>query len=206
MGTEIVLLRHGQSQGNLQGRFGGHSDTPLTALGIAQAEATARALDAEGGLTAIFCSDLPRTIDTAKPICEHTGIAMVKTPALRERSVGLFTGLTFAEAESRYPEVYRSIMTRQPGSKAPEGETHGECTERAGTVVDEALARFPAGRILFVSHSITIQLLLKKLLGLDETSATFRIDNCGLHRLLRNAAGHWTVEALNDRRHLVGVG
>src|SRR5579871_2454219 len=96
-GTEILLLRHGQSEGNEAGRFGGHGPTPLTARGRAEARAAADALAAEGGLTAIYASDLPRAVETALPICEATGIAMVKTPALRERSVGVFTGLTFAE-------------------------------------------------------------------------------------------------------------
>src|SRR5438270_6335658 len=100
-GTEILLLRHGQSEGNEGGRFGGHGPTPLTAKGHAQAEAAARAIAAEGGLSAIFCSDLPRAVQTAEPICAATGIAMKQTTALRERSVGEMTGLTFAEAEAR---------------------------------------------------------------------------------------------------------
>src|SRR3954471_15599612 len=91
--AEILLLRHGQSEGNEGGRFGGHGPTPLTALGRRQAEAAARALAAEG-LTAIFASDLPRAMQTAEPTVAATGIAMTTTAALRERSVGVFTGMT----------------------------------------------------------------------------------------------------------------
>src|SRR3954447_23703477 len=110
--TEILLLRHGQSEGNEQGRFGGHGPTPLTAKGQRQAEAVAKALCAEGGLTMIWASDLPRAMDTARPVAESCGIVVQTTPALRERSVGVFTGLTFAEAEERYPEAYERLMAR----------------------------------------------------------------------------------------------
>lgn len=205
-GAEILLLRHGQSEGNEGGRFGGHGPTPLTPLGRAQAEATARALAAEG-LTAIFASDLVRAVETAEPICRATGIAMVRTPALRERSVGALTGLTFGEAEERYPEAFAALMRREDEARPPDGETHGECSARATALLEQVLARFPHGRTLLVSHALTIYLLLLHVLGLERAAERvfLRTDNCGLHRLRRNPDGRWMVLALNDRAHLVGV-
>src|SRR3954469_21533729 len=82
--TEILLLRHGESEGNEQGRFGGHGPTPLTAKGRRQAEAVAKTLSAEGGLTMIWASDLVRAMETARPVSEACGIAVQTTPALRE--------------------------------------------------------------------------------------------------------------------------
>ncbi len=203
--TEILLLRHGQSEGNEGGRFGGHGPTPLTALGRRQAEATARALAAEG-LTAIFASDLPRARQTAEPIVMATGIAMSTTPALRERHVGVFTGMTFAEAEAAHPDVFAAMMRRDPDACPPEGETAHDCLLRAGVFFDDVIERFEAGRTLLVSHAFTINLLLRRVLGLaDSPTVFFRTDNCALHRLKRSATGFWNVEALNDRRHLVGV-
>src|SRR5690242_7529133 len=116
--TEILLLRHGQSEGNEGGRFGGHGPTPLTALGRAQAEAAAETLATEG-LTAIYASDLPRAVQTAEPVARRTGIAVETTAALRERSVGVFTGLTFAEAEARYPAEFAAMMRRDAGACPP---------------------------------------------------------------------------------------
>jgi probable phosphoglycerate mutase len=205
-GTEILLLRHGHSEGNQAGRFGGHSPTPLTPLGRAQADATARALAAEG-LTAIFSSDLVRAVETARPIAEASGIVARRDPALRERSVGLLTGLTFAEAAERYPDAFAALMRRDADLRPPEGETHAECAARASQLLDDAMAQFPAGRILLVSHALTIYLLLLYVLDLSHASRTlfFRTDNCGLHRLRRNPDGLWTVLALNDRAHLAGV-
>ena len=65
--TRVLLVRHGQSQGNAEQRFGGHSPTPLSELGRAQAEATARALRGEG-VAAIYSSDLLRAVQTAEPL------------------------------------------------------------------------------------------------------------------------------------------
>jgi broad specificity phosphatase PhoE len=205
--TEILLLRHGQSEGNEGGRFGGHGPTPLTALGRRQAEAAARALAAEGGLSAIFASDLPRAMQTAEPIVAATGIAMRTTPALRERHVGVFTGMTFAEAEAAHPDVFRAMMQRDPDAVPPEGESSRQRLLHVGAFFDETLARFGgAGRTLFVSHAFTLNLLLRRLLGLaDSPSVFFRTDNCAIHRLKRAPTGFWNVEALNDKRHLIDV-
>lgn len=205
--AEILLLRHGQSEGNEGGRFGGHGPTPLTALGRRQAEAAARALAAEGGVSAIFASDLVRAMQTAEPIALATGIAMRTTAALRERSVGVFTGMTFAEAEAAHPETFRAMMQRDPDACPPEGESSRARAAHVGAFFDETIERFgAAGRALFVSHAFTLNLLLRRLLGLAESPTVFfRTDNCALHRLKRSPQGFWNVEALNDRRHLVGI-
>ncbi len=206
--TEILLLRHGQSEGNQHGRFGGHGPTPLTALGRAQAAATARVLAAEG-LDAIYVSDLIRAIDTARPIAAATGLELQVTPGLRERSVGVFTGLTFAEAEERYPEAFAALMRRESGVCPPEGETHHQASSRALAVLDEAVTRHPLGRTLLVSHALTLYLVLLHVLGVEHATHAhklfIRTDNCALHRLRRTPEGLWTVMALNDKSHLAGV-
>jgi probable phosphoglycerate mutase len=205
-GTEILLLRHGQSEGNEGNRFGGQGPTPLTARGRAQAEATAAALAREG-LTALWASDLVRAVQTAEPIAAATGLKLQTTPALRERSVGVFTGLTFVEAEERYPEVFSALMRRDPDACPPEGETTHDCILRAGAFFDRVVDGADGGRVLLVSHAFTLNLLLRRALAIavEAPAAFFRTDNCGLHRLRRTPHGFWNVEALNDRRHLVGA-
>src|SRR5881275_1132442 len=86
--TRILLVRHGQSQGNVERRFGGHSPTPLSELGFKQAEATARAL------------------------AVATGLEVNRTNALREHSVGRMEGLTFEAAAEAYPEEYGALLRR----------------------------------------------------------------------------------------------
>ncbi len=207
--TEILLLRHGQSEGNQQGTFGGHGPTPLTALGRAQAAATGRVLAAEGGLSAIYSSDLPRALDTARAVSQATGVDIVTTEGLRERSVGVFTGLTFTEAEEKYPEAFAALMRRESEVCPPEGETHAQCSARALAVLDEAVARNPSGRTLLVSHALTLYLLVLHILGVEHGTHSrklfVRSDNCALHRLRRTPEGLWTVLALNDKSHLRDV-
>src|SRR2546423_3920599 len=103
--THILLVRHGQSQGNAERRFGGHTAMPLSELGRRQAEATARVL-ADEGVTAIYASDLARAVATAEPLARATGLAITRTSAFRERSVGQMEGLTFEEAAEKYPDEY----------------------------------------------------------------------------------------------------
>src|SRR5207248_1078274 len=164
---------HGHAERTEGGRFAGHGPTPLTALGRRQAEATGAALAADGGLTAIFASDLPRAVQTAAPIVAATGIAMHVTPALRERSVGIFTGMTFAEAETQYPEHFAALMRRDPDACPPEGETARDCVVRVGEFFDAQVARHAGGRTLLVSHAFTLNLLVRRLFGLHDSPTVF---------------------------------
>ncbi len=201
--AEILLLRHGQSEGNEGNRFGGHGPTPLTERGRRQADLTAAALAREG-LTAIWSSDLVRAVQTAEPIVAATGLPLRTTPALRERSVGVFTGLTFLEAEERYPDAFAALMRRDPDACPPDGETTHACLARAGAFFDQVTAT--GGRVLLVSHAFTLNLMIRRAVGANGPRAFFRTDNCGLHRLRRTAHDFWNVEALNDRRHLAPLG
>lgn len=101
MPTRVLLVRHGQSEWNAQGRWQGQADPPLTDLGRAQARAAARSL---GVLDAIFCSDLRRAAETAAIISAELGAGPVLVDrALRERDAGEWSGLTRAQIEERYP-------------------------------------------------------------------------------------------------------
>ena len=95
--THVLLIRHGQSRGNAEGRFGGHTDTPLSARGRRQAEALAKTLAREK-FSAIYSSDLKRAVQTAEPLARVTRAKLITSDAFRERSVGVMEGLTFEEA------------------------------------------------------------------------------------------------------------
>src|SRR6185369_16446106 len=92
--THVFLVRHGQSRGNAEGRFGGHTDTPLSLRGRKQARAAADALVKEN-LTAIYASDLARSLETALPLAKLTRLQVQAASEFRERSVGVMEGLTF---------------------------------------------------------------------------------------------------------------
>jgi len=203
--TSVILCRHGESEGNREARFGGHSPTPLTELGRNQARATARRL-AQTGIDAVFSSDLTRAQETAEIIGGVLGLPLEVTPHLRERSVGIFTGLSFDEARERYPTEYQALLRREPDSAPPDGESYLACRARATRFMQEVLAKHAGQRILLVSHHLTLYQLVLHILGLDTPSSGprlyVRIDNCALHRFEHYEDGVWQVLALNDCAHL----
>jgi probable phosphoglycerate mutase len=206
--THVVIIRHGQSQGNAEGRFGGHTDTPLSPRGRKQAHATAKALAAEN-FSAIYSSDLPRAIETASPLAELTGVALQTTDALRERSVGVMEGLTFEEAAEQHPEQYQALLRRDFEHVLAGGESYRQTLDRASRQLDEAIEQHKGGRIAFFAHTGTICILILHLMGAldapDLKPVWIATANCGLARFDLRDDGFVRVLTINDTRHLTGI-
>lgn len=206
--THVVIIRHGQSQGNAEGRFGGHTDTPLSPRGRKQAQATANALASEK-FTAIYSSDLPRAIETASPLAKLTGVALETTDALRERSVGVMEGLTFEEAAEQHPEQYQALLRRDFEHVLSGGESYRQTLDRASRQLDEAIEQHRGGRIALFAHTGTICILILHLMGaLDAPELKpvwIATANCGIARFDLRDDGFLRVLSLNDTRHLVGI-
>jgi broad specificity phosphatase PhoE len=206
--THVILIRHGQSQGNAEGRFGGHTDTPLSPRGRRQAEATARALRTEK-FDAIYSSDLPRAIETATPLARLTGASLETTEALRERSVGVMEGLTFEEAAEQHPEQYQALLRRDFDHVLLGGESYRQTLDRASRKLDEAIEQHKGERIAFFAHTGTICILILHLMGaLDAPELKpvwIATANCGIARFDLRDDGFVRVLVINDTRHLVGI-
>ncbi len=206
--TRVLLIRHGQSQGNAERRFGGHTETPLSTFGRRQAEATARVLSAES-FQAIYASDLPRALQTAEPLARMAGLRVSQTAAFRERSVGVMEGLTFEEAAAAHPDQYAALLRRDFEHVILGGESYRQMLERAKHKLDELIERHRGGRIAVFSHTGTICILSLHLMGaLDAPTLRpvwITTANCGVTRFEIRADGYTRVLALNDTRHLIGV-
>jgi probable phosphoglycerate mutase len=206
--THVVIIRHGQSQGNAEGRFGGHTDTPLSPRGRRQAQATARALASEK-FDAIYTSDLPRAIETANPLAKLTGALLETTEALRERSVGVMEGLTFEEAAEKHPEQYQALLRRDFEHVLLGGESYRQTLDRASRKLDEAIEQHKGGRIALFAHTGTICILILHLMGaLDAPELKpvwIATANCGIARFDLRDDGFVRVLVVNDTRHLVGI-
>ena len=164
----MLLVRHGQSEGNAAGRFGGHTATPLSTRGRLQAEATARALSTEN-ITAIYSSDLSRAVETAMPLARLTGLDVEQSEAFRERGVGVMEGLTFEEAASQHPQEYAALIRRDFEHVLLGGESYRQMLDRASQQLDQAIEQHKGGRICVFSHTGTICILTLHLMGaLDE--------------------------------------
>ena len=206
--THVVIIRHGQSQGNAEGRFGGHTDTPLSPRGRRQAQATARALAGEK-FSAIYASDLPRAIETASPLAKLTGVTLETTEALRERSVGVMEGLTFEEAAEQHPEQYQALLRRDFEHVLSGGESYRQTLDRASRMLDEAIEQHRGGRIVLFAHTGTICILILHLMGaLDAPELKpvwIATANCGIARFDLRDDGFVRVLCINDTRHLAGI-
>jgi broad specificity phosphatase PhoE len=206
--TRILLVRHGQSQGNAEGRFGGHTATPLSARGRRQAEAAARALASEK-ITAIYSSDLLRAVQTAEPLARLTNLEIKRTTAFRERSVGVMEGLTFEEAAEQHPEQYAALIRRDFEHVILGGESYRQMLDRASENLDHAISRHKGGRICVFSHTGTICILTLHLMGaLDAPELRpvwITTTNCGITRIEVRDDGFVRVLAVNDTRHLAGL-
>jgi broad specificity phosphatase PhoE len=206
--THVVIIRHGQSQGNAEGRFGGHTDTPLSPRGRKQAQATARALASEK-FSAIYSSDLPRAIETASPLAKLVEVPLETSDALRERSVGVMEGLTFEEAAEQHPEQYQALLRRDFEHVLAGGESYRQTLDRASRQLDEAIEQHKGGRIAFFAHTGTICILILHLMGAldapDLKPVWIATANCGIARFDLRDDGFVRVLCINDTRHLAGI-
>jgi 2,3-bisphosphoglycerate-dependent phosphoglycerate mutase len=206
--TNVLLIRHGQSEGNAARRFGGHTATPLSPRGRRQAQATARALQSEE-LTAIYSSDLARAVETAQPLANVTGLAVNATTAFRERSVGVMEGLTFEDAAQQHPEQYAALLHRDFEHVLTGGESYRQLLDRAVQKLDEIIAENNGGKIAVFSHTGTICILALHLMGALDAPELKPVwissANCGVTRIELRDDGFVRVLNLNDTRHLSGT-
>lgn len=206
--THVLLIRHGQSEGNAARRFGGHTATPLSPRGRRQAQATARALQSEE-LTAIYSSDLARAVETAQPLANLTGLAVNATIAFRERSVGVMEGLTFEAAAQQHPEQYAALLQRDFEHVLTGGESYRQLLDRAVQKLDEIIAENNGGKIAVFSHTGTICILALHLMGALDAPELKPVwissANCGVTRIELRDDGFVRVLNVNDTRHLSGT-
>jgi glucosyl-3-phosphoglycerate phosphatase len=193
----VVLLRHGRTEWNATGRFQGQLDAPLDVMGKAQAIAAAVAVTPMQP-DALVSSDLGRTADTAAAVAAETGLDIVLDPRLREINLGLWQGLTRAEARERYPEEYEGWQAGEDRRRG-DGETYAEVGARARECVIEWLDRLGAGAtLLAVTHGGTARATIGTMLGFDP-DLYWRLAPLGNCRwsLLADIGRGWRLEEHN---------
>ena len=206
--TKLFLVRHGQSAGNAEGRFGGHSATPLSELGQEQARLTANAL-AKENINAIYSSDLLRAVQTAEPLAKKVNLEIMTSPALRERNVGVLEGLTFDESKEAHPDDYYALVNRNIHHVITEGESYRNLLNRISAELRDILRRHRGERIAIFTHTGALCFMTLHLLGAihRNTKQTPWIitSNCGINRFEIRGPRNVRVLALNDTRHLAQI-
>ena len=163
--TTLIVIRHCETDWNRDKRMQGTTDTHLSSLGRAQAQALGRRL-ARHGFSALYSSDLSRARDTARAIAEHTGREIIVDRRLQERRFGLFEGLTAAEIMSRYPEDHARFASRDQDYAVPGGESARGFTERCLGCLSEIADRHGAEEVVVVTHGLVLDALYRAAHGL----------------------------------------
>ena len=202
--TTVWLLRHGETEWNVQLRLQGHNDSPLTERGLASARAVARRL-LNAAPSVIYTSDLGRAHRTAEEIAGATQVPVRTEVRLREKNNGVFEGLTQEEVATRYPEEYARYKTRPVDYAPPGGESTLQLRDRARAILADLAALHPGERIVVVTHGGIISVFLRDLLGMPLNRAyPFTVANCGLTTLTYTAdrTDPWRLVTLNEIAHL----
>ncbi|MDW8016510.1 MAG: histidine phosphatase family protein [Thermus sp.] len=194
---EIWLIRHGETDWNVQRRFQGHLDVPLSPVGIGQAFRLAQRLGkSQLAFQGLFSSDLRRAKETAEPLASLLGLPLSPTPLLREIDVGALAGLSRAEAEARYPEFFQKAQEDPWHTPRPGGESMAQVARRLETFWEN----LPPGRHLVVTHGGIVRAALKLVLNLEgQAWRRFHIPNTSITRILLPAGEVLTV---SDTAHL----
>ncbi len=206
--TRLYLIRHGQSAGNAEGRFGGHSPTPLSPLGEQQAEMTAQSLSKER-ISAIYSSDLLRAIQTAEPLAKLLNLEINTTPDFRERNVGVLQGLTFDEAKNQHPKDYYALVNRKIGHIITDGESYRQLLNRTTKALRRILRDHQGKKVIIFSHTGAICFMTLQILGAIHrktyTTPWLVTSNCGINRFEFRGRNNVRLLSVNDTRHLVQV-
>jgi broad specificity phosphatase PhoE len=208
---KLLLVRHGESLGNLKRQWQGWMDVPLTELGQDQARRLTERLfqwsmENSVPIAAVYSSTLARAFQTASILAERWRVPLVLDSRLRERDIGVLQGLTWSDVEQRHPDVAQDIRQRWTVPALPDGETTDQLTERVGRAIDEIVVRTNGTRdgqaVVVVSHGGSINAYLNQLVGrTHEMPFIFRLGNTSLS-IVELENGRPRISLVNDLCHL----
>ena len=198
METTFLLVRHGETDLNREGRFRGRIDVPLNATGIVQAEDCARRISAEWRVHAVYASPLARAVATADPIARAAGVGVVRDPAFIDLAYGEWQGLTLEDVRQRWPELAYAWETTPERTSPPGGEALLDAQTRAMDGLRRLASSHGQATVVVVSHDVIIRLLLVGVLHAPLTSLS-RIDQgTGAVNVVRASEGRFTIARVND--------
>ncbi|MCS6798728.1 MAG: histidine phosphatase family protein [Myxococcota bacterium] len=195
----LLLVRHGETEANVAGRWQGQGDSPLSARGEQQARALAARLRGER-IDAVVSSDLGRAARTA----EALGRPVERDPRWREIDVGAWEGLDRHQVAERFPDEVKALRAGRDDVRIGGGESWQQVRERVGAAFESLRARFgPDAHVLVVAHGGVLSELLARLLGLDRARPRClgRLSNASITVLHCDDEGRAEIAVYNDAAH-----
>lgn len=182
--TELLLVRHGETDWNRERRFQGHADQPLNEAGREQARELAELLAGER-IDAVYTSDLRRARETAEILASRLDAEVVVLRELREIDVGSWQGLSWPEIEELHPDG--AERWHRDGHGWDGGESYDELGERIVAALRSIAARHPGQRVLVVGHGGTVRATRAFVEGVSVVESRGRspaIGNCEVFRVV----------------------
>lgn len=202
--TRVLIARHGETYGNIDQLFCGHSETELTPRGVAQAQALGERLRGEA-ITAAYASDLSRAQETARHILDGREVPLELEPRLREMHYGEWEARPGKEVFEQHPDLLRAFVdcTGVP----PGAESIEALRGRTAEAVRDVVRRHRGETVLLVSHGNAIMALLAELLAMPLAHTwAFWLDNASLTTVRFSEAGRVVLLSCNDATHTAGLG
>lgn len=202
---QIVLIRHGATDWNLEGRCQGATDRPLSEVGLRQAEEIAATLSNEP-VRAVYSSDLTRARQTAFSISQPHGLEVNIEAKIRELDHGELEGLTFAEIKENYPGFIERWRSEPADIQVPGGEKLADVAQRAWDGLNRIARRHQNGEtVAVVSHNFPILGIVCRITNTDlNRYRAFHVDPCGVTRLSYSGEA-WTITQINNKEYISKV-
>lgn len=202
--TELVLIRHGETEMNRELRFQGHVNVGLNAIGLEQARRLAARMTGEQA-DAVYVSDLLRAQQTAQPIAATLSLQPVTEAGLREQSFGRVDGMRVDDIKAQHPECWEGWLRFEEDYCMPEGESTRQFHARVMEAVQRLVAAHAGQKLVVVTHGGVLDMVYRtaRSLGLNGPRQS-EIPNAGLNRI-RVRDGGIDIVDWADTRHLADL-
>jgi probable phosphoglycerate mutase len=202
--TDLVLIRHGETDMNRELRFQGQVNVGLNEIGHAQARRLAQRMAGEQA-DAVYVSDLLRACQTADPIAGGLAVPYITEQGLREQHFGRVDGMRVEDIQRDHPEAWAGWLRFEQDFAMPEGESTRRFHARVIDAMQRLVALHPGQTVVVVTHGGVLDMVYRtaRSLGLDGPRQS-EIPNAGLNRV-RVAQGKFEIVAWADTRHLADL-
>ncbi len=163
--AHLWLVRHGQTDWNLSGRYQGQADVPLNDTGWEQARALPAVLSGPD-FAALYSSDLRRARDTASVLAERLSLAVQVDARLREVRLGEWEGMLFSDIQAHYPAEWQARQSDPLNARPPGGENLREVAARVWAAADDIARIHPGAEVVIVAHGLSLATVRVRALGL----------------------------------------
>jgi broad specificity phosphatase PhoE len=201
MMTEILLVRHGETEWNASEIFRGRADVPLNKNGKKQARLLGEYLRGEK-IDAVYSSPLQRAVKTAGAIAGAQSLQVINAPELIDIDFGDWQGLPVVEVKQKYPQEYQEWLIAPEKAKIPGGECLEDVKNRVLPFVEKTASAHVGKKVVLVSHRVVHKVLISALLGIGNSGFTrVKLDTAGITRF-RYDKGIWILISHNDTSFL----